>query len=69
MDPATRNRILMVGGGLIVVALLMVCGPMQGHLCIAQARAQHAGQVRPHDVVGKACRVVANLPKLLLGNL
>ena len=30
MDPATRNRILMIGGGLIIVALFLVCGPMQG---------------------------------------
>ena len=30
MDPASRNRVLMVGGALIVVALLLVCGPGDG---------------------------------------
>lgn len=30
MDPASRNRVLMVGGGLIVIALLLVCGPLEG---------------------------------------
>lgn len=30
MDPATRNRVLMIGGGLVVIALLLVCGPLEG---------------------------------------
>lgn len=30
MDPASRNRVLMIGGGLIVIALLLVCGPLEG---------------------------------------
>jgi hypothetical protein len=32
MDPASRNRVLTVGGALIVVALLLVCGPLEGRL-------------------------------------
>jgi len=32
MDPTSRNRVLMVGGALIVVALLLVCGPLQDRL-------------------------------------
>jgi hypothetical protein len=30
MDPASRNRVLMIGGALIVIALLLVCGPLEG---------------------------------------
>ena len=30
MDSASRNRVLMVGGALIVIALLLVCGPLEG---------------------------------------
>lgn len=30
MDATSRNRILMVGGALVVVALLLVCGPLEG---------------------------------------
>ncbi len=30
MERASRNRVLMVGGALIVIALLLVCGPLKG---------------------------------------
>lgn len=32
MDPKSRNRVLMIGGALIVIALLLVCGPLQDRL-------------------------------------
>lgn len=32
MDPTSRNRVLMIGGALIVIALLLVCGPLQDRL-------------------------------------
>jgi len=30
MDPTSRNRVLMIGGALILIALLLVCGPLEG---------------------------------------
>lgn len=30
MDPTSRNRVWTVGGALIVIALLLVCGPLEG---------------------------------------
>ena len=30
MDPTARNRVLLIGGALIVIALLLVCGPLEG---------------------------------------
>ncbi len=32
MDPTSRNRVLMIGGALIVIALLLVCGPLQDRI-------------------------------------